>query len=76
MSQASPTQQEQITDDYEALWNGEFSKIGVVADSASVYDPAAPNGVVQGRDAVEAHVRETFRGFPDFRLGNSRHSRP
>lgn len=68
MSQATPTRHEQIIDAYEALWNGEFSKIDVVAESASVYDPAAPDGEVHGRDAVEGHVRETFRGFPDFTL--------
>lgn len=68
MSQESPTHQQQVIAEYEALWNGEFTNIEVVDDSASVYDPAAPDGVVHGRDAVDAHVRETFRGFPDFEL--------
>ncbi|WP_152042889.1 ester cyclase [Salinigranum salinum] len=68
MTQASSSRQEQIIAEYEGLWNGEFSNIDVVAESASVYDPAAPEGVVHGRDAVEAHVRETFQGFPDFEL--------
>lgn len=57
-----------VIEGYEALWNGDYSKLGVVAETATVYDPAAPDGVVQGRDAVEAHIRETFRGFPDFTL--------
>ena len=68
MTQANESRQEQIVAEYEELWNGEFSNIDVVAYAASVYDPAAPEGVVHGRDAVEAHVRETFRGFPDFSL--------
>jgi steroid delta-isomerase-like uncharacterized protein len=68
MSQSSPTRQEEIIEEYEALWNGDISKIDVIAESASLYDPAAPEGAVHGRDAVEAHLRETFRGFPDFTL--------
>lgn len=52
----------------EAIWNGDLSKLAVVAEEASVYDPAAPEGAVHGRDAVEAHLRETFQGFPDFTL--------
>ena len=73
MGQASSNQQKQVIDEYEALWNGEFSRIDVVADSASVYDPAAPDGVVHGRDAVDTHLRETFRAFPDFELEDVSH---
>lgn len=54
--------------DYEALWNGDFSKLDVVAESAVVYDPAAPDGEVHGRDAIEAFLRETREAFPDFTL--------
>jgi steroid delta-isomerase-like uncharacterized protein len=59
---------EDVIADYEALWNGDFSKIGVVAESAAVYDPAAPDGEVHGRDAIEAFLQETREAFPDFTL--------
>lgn len=68
MSQEPRTRQAEIIDEYEALWNGDFSKLDIVAEEASVYDPAAPEGVLHGREAVEAHLRETFQAFPDFAL--------
>ena len=68
MSQERETRPKEVIDEYEALWNGDLSKLDVVAEEASVYDPAAPDGAVHGRDAVEAHLRETFQGFPDFTL--------
>lgn len=64
----SPTNTEfaRLIDEYEALWNGDFSKLDVVAESVSVYDPAAPDGEVHGRDAFEAFLRGTREAFPDF----------
>lgn len=67
MAQAQADVEAVITD-YEALWNGDFSKLDVVAESAVVYDPAAPDGEVHGRDAFEAFLRETREAFPDFTL--------
>lgn len=67
MAQAQADVKAVITD-YEALWNGDFSKLDVVAESAVVYDPAAPDGEVHGRDAFEAFLRETREAFPDFTL--------
>lgn len=58
----------EVIDAYEALWNGDYAKVDVVAEGATVFDPAAPEGVLHGRAAVEAHIRETFRGFPDFAI--------
>lgn len=68
MSQDSSRRQVEIIEEYETLWNGDLSKLDIVAESVSVYDPAAPEGVIHGRDAFEAHLRETFQGFPDFAL--------
>lgn len=62
------TDPERVIEAYESLWNGDFSSVDVVAEDATVHDPAAPDGVVHGRTSVEAHVRETFQGFPDFTL--------
>lgn len=59
---------EDVIAEYEELWNGDFSKIGVVADSVTVYDPAAPEGEVHGQAAFEAFLRETRKAFPDFTL--------
>ncbi|WP_211694128.1 nuclear transport factor 2 family protein [Natronomonas salina] len=58
----------EVIADYEALWNGDFSKLEVVAESADVYDPAAPDGEVHGREPFEAFLRETREAFPDFTL--------
>lgn len=59
---------ERVVGQYEALWNGDFSMVDVVAEDATVHDPSAPGGVLQGGDALVDHVRETFRGFPDFSI--------
>lgn len=68
VSRDGESRPERVVERYEALWNGDFSAVDVVAEDATVHDPSAPEGVVHGRDAVEAHVRETFEGFPDFAL--------
>lgn len=67
MAQATPDV-EQLVSDYEDVWNGDFSKLEVVSESADVYDPGAPGGAVHGRDGVEAYVRELQTGFPDLRI--------
>jgi steroid delta-isomerase-like uncharacterized protein len=59
---------EDLIEEYEALWNGEYSNLEVVSETVSVYDPAAPDGEVHGRDAFEAFLRETRSAFPDFTL--------
>jgi steroid delta-isomerase-like uncharacterized protein len=59
---------EQLISDYQDLRNGDFSKLDVVAESATIRDPAAPEGEVQGRDALEAYLREFRSGFPDLRI--------
>ncbi|WP_226023560.1 ester cyclase [Halomicrobium salinisoli] len=64
MARATP-EPEQLVNDYVALWNGDFSKIDVVAESVEVYDPHAPDGEVHGREDFEAYVREVRDAFPD-----------
>lgn len=55
----------QTVRDYLDLWNGELSKIDVVADSGVVHDSDAPEGVVRGREGVEAFVRGFREEYPD-----------
>ena len=45
----------------------EYSKLpDLVAESVSVYNPTAPEGVVHGRENVEAFMQGVLAGFPDF----------
>ncbi len=67
MSEITPNVEELI-EEYEALWNGKYSNLDIVSESVAVYDPAAPEGEVHGRDAFEAFLRERRSAFPDFRL--------
>lgn len=54
--------------DYVNLWNGDFSKLDVVSESVTVYDPGVPDGELHGRDAVEKHIKELHAAFPDFQI--------
>lgn len=63
MTRATP-EPEQLVDDYVALWNGDFSKTDVLAESVDVYDPHMPEGEVHGREDFEAYVREIRDAFP------------
>lgn len=56
---------EQVMTDYAALWNGDRSKMDVVAADATIHDPVAPGGVLDGREAFEAYLREFRDAFPD-----------
>lgn len=68
MDNSTESELERLIDGYEALWNGDYSKLDLVSDSVSVYDPAAPDGEVHGRDAFEAFLRATREAFPDFTI--------
>jgi steroid delta-isomerase-like uncharacterized protein len=59
---------EQLLNDYEDVWYGDFSKLGVVSDAIRVSSPDLPDGEVQGRDAFETYVREFRAAFPDFHV--------
>lgn len=61
---------EQRMKDWVDVWNtGAYDRLpDVLAESATVYDPGAPGGVLEGRDEFEAHLRELRTGFPDFTI--------
>jgi steroid delta-isomerase-like uncharacterized protein len=69
MSEANTTGHEQTLNtyqNYEVLWNGDFSKLDVVAESIALYDPTLPEGELHGREAFEAYLREVRSAFPDW----------
>lgn len=68
MVEASTSKHDQLMNDYVDLWNGDFSKLDVVSESVSVYDPGAPDGEVHGRNAFETFLEEVRTGFPDFQV--------
>jgi len=61
---------EQCVNDWVDIWNsGAYERLPDVLDeTATVYDPGAPGGVLEGRDEFEAHMRELRSGFPDFAI--------
>jgi len=71
MSEASTTEHEQTLNtyqDYEDLWNGDLSKLDVVAESITFYNPSLPEGELHGREAFEAYLREVRSAFPDWHI--------
>jgi steroid delta-isomerase-like uncharacterized protein len=68
MTPRSVTEHEQLVRDYVELWTGDLSKMDVVAESVTGYDPAHPDGEVHGRDEFEEFIRHTHAAFPDFTL--------
>lgn len=68
MAESDAAEIERLMRDYTALWNGDFSKLDAVAGSVTVHHPSAPDGVVHGREALEAFVREFHSGYPDFHV--------
>jgi steroid delta-isomerase-like uncharacterized protein len=61
---------EQCVKEWVAIWNTvAYERLPDVLDeSAAVYDPGAPDGVLEGRDEFEAHLRELRTAFPDFTI--------
>ena len=61
---------ERCVNDWVGIWNtGAYERLADVLDeSATVYDPGAPGGVLEGRDEFEAHLRDLRTGFPDFTI--------
>ncbi|MFC7131776.1 MULTISPECIES: ester cyclase [Salinibaculum] len=69
MAEASTTEHEQTLNtyqDYEDLWNGDFSKLDVVAESITFYNSSLPEGKLHGREAFEAYLRKLRSAFPDW----------
>ncbi|AGB31848.1 hypothetical protein C488_06790 [Natrinema pellirubrum DSM 15624] len=61
---------EQCVKEWIDIWNnGAYERLPDVLDeSATVYDPGAPGGVLEGRDEFEVHLQELRTGFPDFTI--------
>lgn len=68
MTQANSTEYEQLVEDYGDLWNGDFSKLDIVAESVDIYSPAHPDGEVHGRDEFEEFLRHIHEAIPDFEI--------
>jgi steroid delta-isomerase-like uncharacterized protein len=71
MSEASTPEHERTLNtyqDYEDLWNGDLSKMDVVAESIALSNPALPDGELHGREAFEAYLREVRSAFPDWHV--------
>lgn len=68
MAETRATEHEQLMRDYNELWNGDFSKLAVVADAVAIKHPAAPDGELHGREALEAFIGEYHSAFPDFHI--------
>jgi steroid delta-isomerase-like uncharacterized protein len=54
--------------EYRELWNGNFSKLDVVAESVDVSVPSMSDGEMYGRDESEAYLRELRAGSPDWHV--------
>lgn len=65
MTDANTTRHEQLVNDWYALFNGDFTKLDVIAESAEISDPLAE---IHGREELEGFIREMRTAFPDIRL--------
>lgn len=65
MTDVNTTRHEQIVNEWYALFNGDFSKLEVVAESAEISDPLAE---IHGREELEGFIREMRTAFPDIHL--------
>lgn len=68
MAKTSATKIESLMSDYTELWNGDFSKLDVVAESVDIYHHAAPDGVIHGRESLKGFIHEFHSAFPDFHI--------
>lgn len=71
MAESSTTDHVQILNTYqhyEDLWNGDLTKLDVVAESIAFYNPSLPEGELHGREAFEAYLREVRSAFPDWHV--------
>ena len=70
MAETSTTSHEQIVSDYLSIWNNRNYEIlpEVVTADIALYDPAAPEGEIHGRDNLETFLRELRQGFPDLHI--------
>lgn len=64
MALASATEYEHLMNDYEALWNGDLSKLDVVAESVDVSDPAHPEGNCTAAGNLKSSSSRSIRRSP------------
>jgi steroid delta-isomerase-like uncharacterized protein len=57
-----------VEEEYRQLWNGDLSKLDVVAESVDVHVPSMTGREIHDRDAFEAYLRELRTGFPDWHV--------
>lgn len=64
----STSETERLASEYVELWTQQdYGSISAVVSDSFVHEtPAAPDGKVQGREGVEAFMREITTAFPDF----------
>jgi steroid delta-isomerase-like uncharacterized protein len=64
------TESERLVNAYVGAWNErDYSTVPeLVSESIVVRNPTAPGGVVRGHDELEAFMRGTVAGFPDFHV--------
>lgn len=58
----------EVEREYRELWNGDYSKLDVVAESVDLSVPSMSDGEIHGRDEFEAYLRELQTGFPDWHV--------
>lgn len=59
------TSHEKLVNDWYALFNGDFSKLDVAAESVEFIDLL---GEAHGREELEGFIREMYTVFPDLQL--------
>lgn len=59
------TDYEPIVNDWYAMYNGDLSKLDVLAESVEINDPLAE---LHGREEVEGFIQEMRTAFPDMHL--------
>lgn len=57
-----------VEEEYRELWNGDLSKLDIVAKSVDVQAPSMSDREIHSRDAFEAYLRELRTGFPDWHV--------
>ncbi|MGM0604966.1 MAG: nuclear transport factor 2 family protein [Halobacteriota archaeon] len=65
MTESTRPDTEQLLRDYADFWNGDFSKVSVIAEGGAIYDSILPEGKVVGRDAIEEYMRGLHTREPD-----------
>ena len=68
MTTTTKQQTEQLVDDYEALLDGDTSKLDVLAESFTYHSPGMPEEGLQGREAFAEYLGMGRERFPDLHV--------